>query len=125
MPIPITPRGDSFGVFWDNGLGIQRVNHADVTGRPGTRKHMEAMQAAVQAALDTRVKRTDLAADDEWRNSDPADVPRIGGAAFWGDGDGKKTALLPVADTYVISRAVVVTVLSWDGAAYFCNTRRA
>ncbi len=125
MPIPITPRGDALGILWDNGLGIQRIEHSAVDGRPGTKKHMEAMQAAVQAALDTRVKLTDLAVDDESRLSDPADKPRMGGRMFYGTADGTKDGTLSAADTTVISRAVVVTVLSWDGAAYSCSTRRA
>jgi hypothetical protein len=125
MPIRLPPRGDDKGIYWNAGAGIQRVEHSSVQGQPGTKKHREGMQAAVQAGLDSRIKLLDFPADDPARLSDPDDNPKLTGRMFWGDADGKKNALLPASDTWVTSRAVVVTIQSWDGTAYYCKPRRA
>lgn len=119
MPLKIGARGTIDRIEWDAGSGMQHVLYSDVQGNPGSGQHPQRMQDAVNKALTFRQLLSSLPIEDPDRTTDP-DRGRL----FWGDLDGKKTLLEPFDRTYLVSRAVTVTVDHWDGEKYICTTRR-
>lgn len=122
MPLKIGARGTPDRIEWDAGTGLEHVLYLAVQGNPGTAKHQERMEAAVNAALVTKQLLSTLPPDDPDRLG--VSDAEYGGRLYWGDADGKKTSLEPFNSTYLISRAVAVTIDFWDGEKYVCTTRR-
>jgi len=115
----LPPRGDGLGVYWNDGRGIERVDYASISGRPGTKKHQDALQAAVQERLDVVRKLTELPPSDPDRATDPK-RPQL----YWGREDAAKDELVTTLDGYLVSRTIMVEIIAWDGADYGWRTSR-
>jgi len=72
-------------------------------------KKAAELEERLQARIDFKQALSGLPLDDPDRASDPSAAE-----IFWGDLDGKKTALLPLSQTFLISRCAVVTVTPDD-----------
>ncbi len=120
MPMSICPRGTLDRIEWRPARNdpMQHVLYSDVQGNPGTGQHPQRMQEAVQARLDQITPLADMVGDEWLVDGIPDSLSNI---VWEGDATGKKIALA----THIVVRSIVVTVLSWDGEKYSCQTARA
>ncbi len=112
MPVRAISAGADF-VEIDVGGRSLRVSEADVA--PGSKNKMAlAIRTLLQEQLTTRVKVRDLPNNDPDKTTDPVAVH--GEAMFWEGAGGNKD---------LVSRAVIVEDVVWDGERYVPTLRRA
>lgn len=113
MPVRAISTGADFVEINEGGRTV-RVSEADVT--PGSKDKMAtAIKALLQEQLTTRIKLRDLPDDEEFKNEAPL-IEKYGETMFWEGLD---------ADRELISRAVIVEDVTWDGERYVPHLRRA
>ncbi len=110
MPVRAVRAGADF-VEIDDGGRIVRVTEADVS--PGSKAQMAlAIQALLQEQLTVRQRVHDLPGVDPDQASDPGRGEKL----FWEGED---------ANRELVSRAVIVESVVWDGERYVPRLRRA
>jgi hypothetical protein len=112
MPVRAVSAGADFVEINDGGR-VSRVAESDVA--PGSKDKMAlAIQSLLQEALTTRIRVRDLPDDEPTKTTDPA--AEYGERMFW-DGQGINKS--------VVSHAVIVESVVWDGTSYVPTLRRA
>ena len=111
----IVTTSDSTSIFI---AGVEhKVTHVtDLQSWPGgsKSKQADAVKELLQLSMDVKQAWTSLSADDPDKGSDPDQIN-----IFWGDNLGaKKTTLVPLQDTFLVSRPCVITNSVWNGTVF-------